>query len=223
MRKNDSWKENFSPEVIKRLNLYLRHLRELESKGVRLVSSMEMSEFSGVSPVLFRKDLSYFGEFGKRGVGYNLLHLKEKLEQILGFSGDTEIALVGIGKLGSALLDYPGFSGYNLKITAAFDSDPAKIGRTVSGIRVADITGLQKTISLQKIKLGIICVPSVHAQTVAEKLVVSGIKAILNFAPVKLKLPADVFVSSVDMAVELRSLLYFIDNQNQDEIREIEE
>ena len=203
-------KKSFSPETIRRLSLYLRNLKELKRKGVEIISSKQMSKGLNVSSVQFRKDLSYFGEFGKRGVGYSVDKLVKEIEQILGIDRQWEIALVGVGKLGSALLKFPGFSQFNLKITTAFDNDTEKIGKVRSNIKIDNVAGIKQILKKRKIKIAMICVPPEYAQNVVDKVIDAGIKAILNFAPVSLKIPNNVYVSNVDMACELESLIFFL-------------
>jgi redox-sensing transcriptional repressor len=183
-------------------------LRRLRQEKVRIVSSDQIRRFLSVSSVQFRKDLSYFGEFGKRGVGYDVELLTKEIEKILGTDVLHEITLVGVGRLGSALLEYPGFLEFNLKISEAFDSHKDKVGKICGGIRIKHIRQLRWVIKKRNLRIAILSVPVEFAQEVAQELVSYGIKAILNFAPVNLVLAADVFVSNADMASELESLVY---------------
>lgn len=212
MKKNNSStsKRSFSPETIRRLSLYLRNLKELKQRGVDIVSSEEITNFLNISSPQFRKDLSYFGGFGKRGVGYEVDKLAKEIERILGVNRQWEIALVGVGGLGSALLKFPGFSKFNVKITVAFDNDHGKIDKVKSGIRIQNIDEIQQTLEKKNIKIVIICVPPEYAQDVADKSIKAKARAILNFAPVSLRVPKNVYVSDVDMACELETLVYFL-------------
>ena len=203
-------KRLFSPEIIRRLSLYLRSLRRLEKEGIKVISSREIAEVLNISPPQFRKDLSYFGGFGKRGVGYVVETLAKEIERILGVDREWEIALVGVGRLGGALLRFPGFRQFNLKIAAAFDNDPNKIGKVKSGIRIEKIDRIKETFRRKKIKIGMICVPPEEAQKVAVEMIRAGARAILNFAPVNLKVPKSIYISNVDMACELETLVYFL-------------
>jgi len=203
----------FSPEVIKRLSLYLRNLVKLREENVKTVSSDEITQFLNVTPSQFRKDLSYFGEFGIRGVGYSVEKLIHKLRDILGIEQKRRIALVGVGRLGSALLGFPGFWEFNIRIAMAFDNDPRKVGKVINGVEVKDIASLEEIIKKEGIKAALICTPAGMAQEAADKLVSGGVKGILNFAPVVLKVPEDVFVSNVDMACELESVIFFLDGR----------
>lgn len=195
-------------ETARRLSLYLRSLKMLDQKNESVASSEDVTRFLNVSSVQFRKDLSYFGGFGKRGVGYEVKILMKEIEKILGTDAVRRIALVGVGKLGSALLGYTGFFEFNLQIIAAFDADPDKTGKIKRGFRIESISGMKEVIKKEGIKIAILSVPAESAQKVACDLARCGIKAILNFAPVNLVLPKDVFVSNVDMASELETLLY---------------
>lgn len=208
-RKNNSGKNHFSSETIKRLSLYLRNLKRLKEQDVDVISSDKLTELLNLTAEQFRKDLSYFGGFGKRGVGYNVEKLTEEIENILGVNKEWAIAIVGVGKLGSALLGFEGFSKFNLKIKYAFDSDKNKIGKTRSGVKIDSIESMKRTIKSNNIRIALISTPLDAAQEVTYKLVDSGIKSILNFAPMVLNVPKDVVVSNVDMASELESLIFF--------------
>ncbi|MCL5674865.1 MAG: redox-sensing transcriptional repressor Rex [Candidatus Omnitrophica bacterium] len=197
-------------ETIKRLSLYLRTLKNQKQTGKENVLSSEITKYLNITPEQFRKDLSYFGSLGKKGVGYNINLLIGNLETILGIYEEPKIALVGVGKLGSALLGYPGFLNFNLKVYCAFDTDLGKIGKVWEGVKIEDISKIDTIIPEQNIKIAIITVPADFAQGIAEKLVNSGIKGILNFAPVNLNLPKDILVRNVDMASELMTLTYIV-------------
>lgn len=202
-------KNNFSVETIKRLSLYLRNLRKLKEDGEDTISSDKLTKLLNVTPEQFRKDLSYFGEFGKRGVGYNVERLTEEIEYILGIDQRWDIVLVGAGKLGSALLEFEGFSKSSIKIKYAFDNDENKIGKNRGGVKIYPIKDMKRIIKSNNIKIALISTPPDVAQEVASMLVDSGIKSILNFAPKVLNVPKSVLVSNVDMASELESLIFF--------------
>lgn len=212
MKKNNNKKE-INLYTIKRLSLYLRDLKKLQESGVKVISSTKVTEILNVSPAQFRKDLSYFGEFGKRGVGYKVDSLVKEIENILGTNNIQDIALIGMGKLGSALLAYPGFWQMNLRISAAFESDKRKIGRTYNGIKVEDIKNFAKTVKGRNIKIAMLCIPSEAVPEVLTLIKKSPIKAILNFTPVNLKNENGIFVSNVAMSSELQTLVYFIKNK----------
>jgi redox-sensing transcriptional repressor len=195
-------------ETARRLSLYLRSLKRLGLEKTETISSEEITRFLNISAEQFRKDLSYFGGFGKRGVGYDVNILRSEIEKILGINVVWKIALVGVGKLGSALLGYPGFVEFNLQIVAAFDSNLGKIGKTWEGIKIEDLSKMKEIIKANGIKIAVLSVPAEAAQKLSKELVRCGIKAILNFAPINLVLPENIFVSNVDMASELESLVY---------------
>lgn len=202
-------KNSFSLETIKRLSLYLRNLKRLREQGVDVISSRKLTTFLNVTPDQFRKDLSFFGGFGKRGVGYNVEKLTEEIENILGVNKKWGIAIVGVGKLGTALLGFEGFSKFNIKITSAFDVNKDKVGKEKKGVRIDHLKDMKDIVKRNNIKIAIISTPPEVAQEVSDGLVSSGIKGILNFAPVVLKVPQAVSVSNVDMASELESLIFF--------------
>ena len=208
--KTKSGKHHSSPETIKRLSLYLRNLKRLLEAGVEIISSDKITQFLNVTPVQFRKDLSCFGEFGKRGVGYEVRKLIAELEMILGVDNAWAIALVGAGSLGRALLRFEGFSRFNLQITHVFDSNPKVIGKIISGVEVKDSRNLSEIVEKQKIKIAIIATPPEAAQYTAEQVIKGGVKGILNFAPLVLRVSSDVYVSNVDMACEMESLIFFV-------------
>ncbi|MDD5730598.1 MAG: redox-sensing transcriptional repressor Rex [Candidatus Omnitrophica bacterium] len=201
-------KQYIPQETAKRLSLYLRSLRRLARENKNIASSEEIVRFLNISSVQLRKDLSYFGEFGRRGVGYNVELLKKEIGKILGTDVVWKIALVGVGKLGSALLRYPGFLEFNLQIICAFDNRKEKIGKVFEGVKIEDTSKMMQVVSDNGIKIAVLAVSAEAAQQVSEELVKCGVKAILNFSPVNLILPGSVFVSNVDMASELESLVY---------------
>ncbi len=203
-------RQHLSLYTVKRLCLYLRDLKKLKESGKKVISSSSITESLNVNASQFRKDLSYYGEFGKRGVGYDVDFLIKKIESILGTSKVWKIALIGLGRLGGALLEFTGFLKFNLKITAVFDKDKRKIGRFYKDLVVYDISDLKKVIQAQNIKVGMLCTPPEVAQSVAETMQEAGIKAILNFTPTNLQTQRNTFVSNVDMASELQSLIYFL-------------
>lgn len=198
-----------SEETIKRLSLYLRNLRKLKENGVEIISSDKVTKLLRVSPFQFRKDLSYFGEFGKRGVGYEVDKLTGEIEKILGVNQEWKIIMVGVGRLGSALLGFEGFSRFNINIAYAFDKDKEKIGKSRKGVKIYSVDDLENIIKKDKIKLAIISTSPETAQEIVNRLVKVGVKGILNFVPVVLSIPDNVSVSNVDMACELESLIFF--------------
>jgi redox-sensing transcriptional repressor len=205
-------KKEINLYMIKRLSLYLRDLKRLQEQGVSVISSSRIPEILDVSPAQFRKDLSYFGGFGKRGVGYNINHLVSEIENILGANTVWNIALIGLGRLGSALLSYPGFCQFNLRIASVFESDKRKVGRVYNGVKVEDIKNIKNLVNARGIKIAMLCTPSEAVPDVMQLIKGSSIKAILNFTPVNLKKEKDIFVSNVNMSSELQTLIYFLKN-----------
>lgn len=199
--------------TISRLFVYLRELTELEKMNIRTISSAELGERTNLSDAQVRKDLGYFGQFGVSGSGYNTHELKAALENILGKDKTWNVAVIGAGNLGLALLTYPGFKEHGLNIMAAFDSDPKKIDKQIGDITIQSIDELPKVIADKKISIAIIAVPAKSAQGVAEKLINAGVECILNFAPTALMLPENVKVKDVDLSRELETLSYFLVNK----------
>ena len=199
--------------TISRLFLYLREVSELVKKDIRTVSSAELGDRFNLSDAQVRKDFGHFGQFGVSGSGYDTAELKKVLEKILGKDRKWNVAVVGVGHLATALLSYSGFSEHGLKLTAAFDADARKAGKEISGIKVQPTEELAKTVAEKDITIGIITVPAENAQEVADELIASGVKCILNFAPVSLNVPEDVKVKSVDLSRELETLSYFLVNK----------
>ncbi len=195
-------------KTVTRLSIYLRCLEELEADGVASVSSRQLAERFGLNSAQVRKDLAYFGQFGVRGLGYYIAELKHNLERILGLKQDWEVALVGVGNLGSALIAYKGFQARGFKIGLAFDADPAKMGQVVGDVQVTEIGKLVQAVRRKKVKIAVVAVPAVAAQSVADLLVEAGVTAILNFAPAQLTVPDGVKVQNVDLSVLLKTLSY---------------
>lgn len=195
-------------KTVTRLSIYLRCLEDLEAEGVGSVSSKQLAERFGLNSAQVRKDLAYFGQFGVRGLGYYIAELKHNLERILGLKQDWEVALVGVGNLGSALIAYKGFQARGFRISMAFDADPARVGQRIDGVVVMDAAKLVPTLRKKKVKIAVVAVPSAVAQSVADLLVEAGVTAILNFAPAQLAVPEGVKVQNVDLSVLLKTLSY---------------
>ena len=195
-------------KTVTRLSIYLRCLEELEAGGVTSISSREMAERFGLNSAQVRKDLAYFGQFGVRGLGYYVAELKHNLERILGLKQDWEVALVGVGNLGSALIAYKGFQARGFKIGLAFDADPAKVGVVVGDVQVIELGKLVQSVRRKRVKIGMLAVPAAAAQSVTDLLVEAGVTAILNFAPTQLTVPEGVKVQNVDLSVLLKTLSY---------------
>lgn len=198
---------------IKRLSIYYRQLLILKEQQQDFIRSEKLATFCGVNSAQLRKDLSYFGSFGKRGTGYAVGILMESISKILGTDKIRPIVLLGVGSLGSALIAFAGFETQGFRFAAVGDSDPLKVGKSIRGHKCMDVPTLLAQIKLEKIKMAILAVPSEVAQNAAAQLIASGISAILNFAPVSLETPPGVQVSNIDLSVELKSLSFFLKNQ----------
>ncbi len=196
--------------TVRRLSVYTRCLQQLEEDGVRTVSSQELAERFNLNSAQVRKDLAYFGEFGVRGIGYYVSGLKAELQKILGLDREWPVALVGFGNLGAALCHYKGFARQGFRIAAVFDDDPAKVHREVDGTPVFATRELAREVKARGIQIAIVAVPAESAQTVADALVEAGIKAVLNFAPARLRVPRDVRLQGVDLSIELETLSFYL-------------
>jgi redox-sensing transcriptional repressor len=196
--------------VVSRLSLYLRELQRLVASGQQTISSSQLGTLLGFSDAQVRKDLGFFGQFGYPGVGYRCDELIRAMRDILGTNHSWNVAMVGAGNLGQALLGYRGFGRQNFAIAAAFDTDPAKVGNVIQGIRIQHIDELAATVREKGIRLGMIVVPVERAQEAADRLVAAGVEGIVNFAPVTLVLPAHVQNVGVDLAIELEQLSFAV-------------
>ncbi len=199
-----------SDSTVRRLSTYLRRLRELDRSGGSVVSSSELAEGSGTTAAQVRKDLSHFGSFGKRGHGYSVTALRFALEEILGLTNRWRVAVIGVGKIGSALLGYGFFAQRGFDIVVAFDSDSAKVGRDMGGVLVKPMEELEPEFEAQDISIAIIATPPEEAQQTAERAVQAGASAILNFAPIKLDVPDGVAARTMDVTLELEGLCYLV-------------
>ncbi|MEW5961498.1 MAG: redox-sensing transcriptional repressor Rex [Chloroflexota bacterium] len=197
--------------VIGRLPIYLRALTLLAEAGQEFTSSQELGQKLGVGSAQIRKDLSHFGEFGKQGTGYEIKYLREQISKILHVHRDWDVALVGFGDLGQAITHYGGFVAEGFHIKAIFDNDPAKIGQRVNDRVIQNVTELGETIARLGIKIAIVATPASVAQTVANQLIESGVKAILNYAPITLNAPDNVRVQYIDPVVHLQRMTYYLE------------
>ena len=199
------------PEMtIRRLSVYTRCLLQLEEDGVRTVSSQELAERFNLNSAQVRKDLAYFGEFGVRGIGYYVAGLKAELQRILGLDREWAVALVGFGNLGSALFHYKGFSRQGFRIAVIIDDDPAKIGRDVDGVPIVPSRDMARELKSRSIQVAIVAVPAESAQAVTDQLAAAGIKAVLNFAPTRLRVGREVRLKNVDLSIELETLSFYL-------------
>ena len=194
--------------TVRRLSLYLQFLHECEARGLATVSSGALAERGGASPAQVRKDLSFVGSFGRRGVGYSVPLLAGRLREILGLVRRYRVILVGAGRVGAALAAYPGFRQRGFDVVAVYDADPARIGGAVDGLLVRSHERLEADLAAERADIAVIATPAGAAQGVADRLVKAGVRALLNFAPVTLAVPPAVTVSDVNMALELEALSY---------------
>jgi redox-sensing transcriptional repressor len=198
------------PVVIDRLPLYARALATLESAGREVVSSQELGQQLNVTPAQIRKDLSYFGRFGKQGRGYNVGKLLEELRRILGLNRQWRMALVGTGRLGRAILGYEGFGPQGFRIVLAFDSDDSMVGKQVANLTVHNTANLEKVLADNPIDIGIVAVPAETAQDVIDRLVKCGVQAILNYAPIAAQVPRHVQIKRIDPVLSLQGMTYYL-------------
>ncbi len=200
--------------VIRRLSIYLRVLSTLVEKGINLVSSEELGRLSGCPGTQVRKDLAHFGQFGTRGVGYNSTELRSEISKILGTDRRWNVALIGVGHLGTALLVHERFKKHGFDIIVGFDVDKSKVGRKFHGVEIKDVSELKEVMSEKEIRIAIITVPAQSAQAIADLLVDAGVEAILNFAPANLSVPQNVILKNVDLSLELEGLSFFLTHKD---------
>jgi redox-sensing transcriptional repressor len=194
--------------VVGRVSLYLRQLEAYQRQGRTTVSSSQLGEPLSIKNAQVRKDLAYFGQFGHPGIGYRIEELIAALRHILGIDRDWPLVLVGLGNLGRALLKYRGFRSRGFHVAALFDNDPEKVGQSYDGLTVEPIESLPRSVAVRQISLALLCVPAEAAQRVADLLIASGVRGILNFAPVPLVVPAHVNIVAVDLSIQLENLAY---------------
>jgi redox-sensing transcriptional repressor len=199
--------------TVRRLSLYLRFLEEFEEQGIETVSSEALAARGGTTSAQVRKDLSFFGSFGKRGLGYSVGELVQKLREILGLGRTYRVAMIGAGKIGSALVQYRGFLQRGFEIVSIFDTDASKIGKAWNGLTVRDVKELEEVVRRHPVDIAVVVTPADVAQGLTDRCVGLGIKAILNFAPVQLTVPEDVVVKTVNLALELETLSYALTNR----------
>ena len=199
------------PEVVvARLPLYTQKLNQLLREGRESVSSQEMADHLGITSAQFRKDISFFGGFGKQGTGYNVIKLLESLRSVLNLDSIWEVALVGVGRLGQALMSYHGFSSTGFEIVMAFDNDPEIIGKSIAGIKVLDVKEMQKQICHREIPIAILTVPAASAQEIADQMIACGVKAIMNYTPTTLKVPKGIRLANIDPVLSLQTITFYL-------------
>lgn len=194
--------------TVKRLGLYYRCLLRFKDEGVNFVSSQDIAHRLNIKPSQVRKDLSYFGEFGKRGLGYNVKKLSSEIAHIIGINKEWNVAIIGAGNLGSALANYPGLLKHKFKVVAIFDNDREKVGKKISGLTVSHMSELRRLVEELNIEIAVVAVPESAAQMVAEQIEEAGVKGIVNFSPVKLR--TNIPVEDVDITLSFETLAYSI-------------
>jgi redox-sensing transcriptional repressor len=208
-------KESSIPKsVILRLPLYLRHLEELNQRGIPTVSSQVLGDELDLNPAQIRKDLAFFGDFGRKGIGYNVSFLTQNIQHILRLDEPWDVALAGVGRLGMALCDYSKSRHRALTITHAFDANEEKVGMVVGDVTILSASTMSSVLREYNIRIGVIAVPATAAQEVCDEMVGAGVTALLNFAPVLLKVPKHVHIRSADFTSELQSLAYYASTTN---------
>jgi redox-sensing transcriptional repressor len=195
--------------TVARLPVYLRSLLEVAEAKTVTISSERLAELAGVNAAKVRKDLSYLGSYGTRGVGYDVEFLLFQISRELGLTQDWPVVIVGIGNLGHALSNYKGFGARGFRIVALFDADPAKVGEQVAGLAVRHLDDLPDVAAAERVAIGIVATPAPAAQEVADRLVAAGVRSILNFAPTVISVPADVSLRKVDLSIELQILSFY--------------
>jgi redox-sensing transcriptional repressor len=216
-------KDSIPSATISRLVTYLRILSEFEREGINRTSSEELAEKAQVSAFQVRKDLAYFGRFGTRGLGYTVLVLRRELQRILGLNRRWNAVIIGMGRLGQALADYPGFSEYDFELKGLFDVSPNVVGQTMRGLTVKHSDELEAVVRMHNVDMGFITVPVERAQEVADHLVRVGVKGILNFAPTVLEVPDDAVVEPVDFLAGMKRLAFYILNPHLKDLKEEDE
>ena len=201
--------------TVRRLSLYLRFLEESAQRGLVTISSDELARRGGTTSAQVRKDLSFFGSFGKRGLGYSVPELTESLREILGLRRDWQVIIVGAGKIGTALAQYRGFRQRGFRVVAVYDRDPKKVGTKWDSLTVRDMDHIERDIEKEQPDIAVLTTPAAEAQSVVDRLVKAGIRAVLNFAPIQLHVPAEVTLKNVNMAMELEGLSFALTNRDR--------
>ena len=201
--------------TVRRLSLYLRFLEESAQRGLVTISSDELARRGGTTSAQVRKDLSFFGSFGKRGLGYSVPELTESLREILGLRREWQVIIVGAGKIGTALAQYRGFRQRGFRVTAVYDRDPRKIGTKWDSLTVRDMTQIERDIAKEHPDIAVLTTPADEAQAVVDRLIAAGMHALLNFAPIQLHVPPDVTLKNVNMAMELEGLSFALTNRDR--------
>ena len=206
-------KKTISQATVDRLPLYFRTLRLVEEEDIQIISSEELGRRLDITPEQIRKDLATFGQFGRKGIGYDVRELKEKISNILGLQNNWRLAIVGVGHLGGALANYVNFSSLGFSVVTLFDSNKKIVGSSVNGIKINAASQMKKIIFEKAVDIGVITVPASEAQGVADSLVAAGVKGIWNFAPIKLSVPPTVPLVNEDLSIGLSALSYHMSSK----------
>lgn len=208
--------KRIAESTVRRLSIYLSFLEEIEERGVLTTSSDDLAKLGGTTSAQVRKDLSFFGSFGKRGLGYSVPELSSRLREILGLGRQWRVAIVGAGKIGAALSRYAGFADRGFHVTGVYDSDPSKIGSVSGGLTIQSTDDLDRDVIANRYDIAVLTVPAENAQPIVDRLVKSGMKAFLSFAPTQLSVPPDVTLRTVNMAMELEGLTFALTNRGME-------
>lgn len=204
--------KRIAESTVRRLSMYLRYLEDLDTRGQQTASSDELAHLCGTTPAQVRKDLSFFGSFGKRGLGYPVHELTAHLREILGLEREWKVIIVGAGKIGAALANYRGFRQRGFTIVGVYDNDPKKVGQPWGEAIVRSMDELPRDVAREEASIAVLAIPSENAQAVVDLVVNAGVRAILNFAPAQITVPPHVSLKSVNMAMELEGLSFALTN-----------
>lgn len=204
--------KRIADSTVRRLSMYLRYLEDLDTRGQQTASSDELAHLCGTTPAQVRKDLSFFGSFGKRGLGYPVHELTAHLREILGLQREWKVIIVGAGKIGAALANYRGFRQRGFTVVGVYDHDPAKVGKAWGDATIRSMDSLAQDIQREEAPIAVLAIPAENAQAVVDQIVAAGIRAILNFAPTQISVPPHVSLKSVNMAMELEGLSFALTN-----------
>jgi redox-sensing transcriptional repressor len=205
--------KRIAESTVRRLSMYLRYLEDLDTRGQQTASSDELAQLCGTTPAQVRKDLSFFGSFGKRGLGYPVHELTDQLRGILGLEHEWRVVIIGAGKIGAALANYRGFLQRGFRVVGVYDNSPEKIGQPWNGNVVRPMTELVQDVKREEALIAVLAIPAEGAQEVVDVVVDAGIRAILNFAPAQITVPPHVSLKSVNMAMELEGLSFALTNK----------
>jgi len=207
--------KRIAESTVRRLSLYLGFLESRDRDGTGTISSDELAHLGGTTSAQVRKDLSLFGSFGKRGLGYSVSELSRHLREILGLEKEWKVCIIGAGRIGAALARYPGFAERGFIVTAVYDRDPSKVGKKWENLMIRDVADLERDAAKEHFDIAVLATPAESAPDTVRRIVSAGIKAILNFAPVQLNVPAEVTVRAVNMAIELEGLSFALSNRER--------